>query len=441
MKPKKAAGKQIVAIILLAAGLIFSVFGVFGLAGRGGMDPYEARNSVVMVYSYLQLTDGQSAGAMGTGFAIGKPGEPVEYIVTNGHVVEYGYMGPKAYQEQVSSAGVEVYFSAAENDFVSAEVVYYSPFDEKDIAIIRLPSKTDKREAISIKDADKVTVGDTAYALGYPGVASNSQQFNTYDKNDVTLTKGIISKRTKPAWSNYDAFQMDVYINHGNSGGPLVDERGFLIGINSSGAVDEQGKSEGVNFAITSAELVKILDSENIHYTMAGGGISWAPTWFAYVFLPIGALMLVGGILLLVISNKHRQPSPAFAGSAAGTGAYHAPAGNRRNSAGKQAVLRGVTGKYAGQRFDLLQGKVVIGRDPAACNIVFDRNAPGISGRHCQVAYDQNEDCFLITDLGSSYGTFLGNGKKLTVNVTEKMATGDTFYLCDNANRFVVSKE
>ena len=57
---------------------------------------------------------------MGTGFAIGKPGEPVEYIVTNGHVVEYGYMGPKVYAEQVSSAGVQVYFSAAENDYVTA---------------------------------------------------------------------------------------------------------------------------------------------------------------------------------------------------------------------------------------------------------------------------------------------------------------------------------
>ena len=64
-----------------------------------------------------------------------------------------------------------------------------------------------------------------------------------------------------------------------------------------------------------------------------------------------------------------------------------------------------------------------------------------ISGRHCQVVYDPNEDCFIITDLGSSYGTFLGNGKKLTANVAEKLSTGDTFYLCDNANRFVVSKE
>ncbi len=441
METSKTSKKQITAIILLVAGLIFSVFGILGLAGGSGMDPYEARNSVVMVYSYLQLTDGQSAGGMGTGFAIGKPGEPVEYIVTNGHVVEYGYMGPKVYQGQVSSAGVQVYFSAAENDYVTAEVVYYSPSTEKDIAIIRLPSKTDKRRAISIKDADAVTIGETAYALGYPGVASSRQQFSTYDENDITLTKGIISKRTKPVWSNYDAFQMDVYINHGNSGGPLVDERGFLIGINSAGAVDEQGKSEGVNYAITSAELVKVLDSENIKYTMAGSGISWASTWFAYVFLPIGALVLAGGIVLLVKSQKKEQNVSAFAGVAANAERNNVSARGGRGSAGKRAVLRGVTGKYAGQSFDLLKGKVVIGRDPATCNIVFDKNAPGISGRHCQVSYDQNEDCFIITDLGSSYGTFLGNGKKLTANVAEKMYAGDTFYLCDNANRFVVSKE
>ncbi len=88
METKKASGKQIAAIILLIVGLVFVILGILDIAGEGGMDPYEACNSVVMVYSYLQLTDGQSAGAMGTGFAIGKPGELVEYIVTNGHVVE-----------------------------------------------------------------------------------------------------------------------------------------------------------------------------------------------------------------------------------------------------------------------------------------------------------------------------------------------------------------
>ena len=66
---------------------------------------------------------------------------------------------------------------------------------------------------------------------------------------------------------------------------------------------------------------------------------------------------------------------------------------------------------------------------------------PGLGGRHCRVAYQPGEGCFIITDLGSSYGTFLGNGKKLTANVAEKLSSGDTFYLCDTGNQFVVTKE
>ena len=440
MEAKKTSSKQVVAILLLVIGLIAGVFGILGLVGGGGMDPYEARKSVVMVYSYLQLTDGQSAGAMGTGFAIGKPGEPVEYIVTNGHVVEYGYMGPKVYAEQVSSAGVQVYFSAAENDFVAGQVVYYSGFNEKDIAIIKLPSATDKRTALRLRSSSDVKVGETVYALGYPGTATVGQDFKTFDQDDITLTKGVISKKMTPSFSTYDAFQMDTYISGGNSGGPLVDENGFVVGINSAG-IEASGIDIGMNYAIVADELIKILDSERIEYTMAGGGVSWAQPWFAYVFLPIGVLALAGGIILLVTSQKNGQGAPVAAGAAAGMGSGKAPARGGRGPVEKRAVLRGVTGKYSGQSFDLLKGKVVIGRDPAICNIVFDKNTPGISGRHCQVVYDPNEDCFIITDLGSSYGTFLGNGKKLTANVAEKLSTGDTFYLCDNANRFVVSKE
>ena len=333
-----------------------------------------------------------------------------------------------------------MYYSAAENDYVQAQVVYYSSPSEKDIAILKLPSPTDKRVPLKLRESDSVSAGETVYALGYPGTATVGQDFKTFDQDDITLTRGVISKKMTPNFSTYSAFQMDTYISGGNSGGPLVDENGFVVGINSAG-IEASGIDIGVNYAIVADELIKILDSERIEYTMAGGGVSWAQPWFAYVFLPIGVLALAGGIILLVTSQKNGQGAPVAAGAAAGMGSGKAPARGGRGPVEKRAVLRGVTGKYSGQSFDLLKGKVVIGRDPATCNIVFDKNTPGISGRHCQVVYDPNEDCFIITDLGSSYGTFLGNGKKLTANVAEKLSTGDTFYLCDNANRFVVSKE
>ena len=438
MEAKKSSSKQVVAILLLVIGLAAGVFGVLGLVGGGGMDPYEARNGVVYVQAVAYDDKGSSLISSGTGWAIGKPGEPVEYIVTNGHVVEAGYMYPKQYAN--ITGGINIYFSAAENDYVVGQVVYYSAPTEKDIAIIKLPSATDKRTALRLRSSSDVKVGETVYALGYPGTAKVGQDFKTYDQNDITLTRGVISKKMTPNFSTYSAFQMDTYISGGNSGGPLVDENGFVVGINSAG-IEASGIDIGMNYAIVTDELTKILDSERIEYTLAGGGLSWTQPWFAYVFLPIGVLALIGGIILLVTSKKGGQGAAAPAGAAAGMGSGKAPARGGRGPVEKRAVLRGVTGKYSGQSFDLLKGKVVIGRDPATCNIVFDKNTPGISGRHCQVVYDPNEDCFIITDLGSSYGTFLGNGKKLTANVAEKLSTGDTFYLCDNANRFVVSKE
>ena len=54
MEAKKSSGKQVVAILLLVIGLAAGVFGVLGLVGGGGMDPYEARNGVVMIGVMVQ---------------------------------------------------------------------------------------------------------------------------------------------------------------------------------------------------------------------------------------------------------------------------------------------------------------------------------------------------------------------------------------------------
>ena len=97
MEAKKSSSKQVVAILLLVIGLAAGVFGVLGLVGGGGTDPYEARKGIVMVRGTISDTQGNSQYGWGTGWAIGKPGEPVEYFVTNGHVVAEAYEYPKLY--------------------------------------------------------------------------------------------------------------------------------------------------------------------------------------------------------------------------------------------------------------------------------------------------------------------------------------------------------
>lgn len=78
--------------------------------------------------------------------------------------------------------------------------------------------------------------------------------------------------------------------------------------------------------------------------------------------------------------------------------------------------------------------QITLGRDAAACQLVFRDGTPGISRFHCQVTWDAGRKEFVLTDMKSSYGTFLSNGRRLTPGATYYISPGDFFYLGDRAN-------
>ena len=142
MKTKQLSSKQLIALVLILIGAVSSIFGITGLTKSSSEDPYESRNGIVMVYATVYDNEGNSEAGMGTGWAIGTPGQPIQYIVTNGHVVNKAYTYPR-YDSSLYGGEIDVFFSAAENDYVKAKVVYFSLQEEKDIAILQLPSPTD----------------------------------------------------------------------------------------------------------------------------------------------------------------------------------------------------------------------------------------------------------------------------------------------------------
>ena len=95
-------------------------------------------------------------------------------------------------------------------------------------------------------------------------------------------------------------------------------------------------------------------------------------------------------------------------------------------------TINGLSGQYANQVFPI-NGQMVFGRNVASCNVLFPDDTKGISRMHCKVEMDG--DTITITDLGSSYGTFV-NGSKLQPYAPRKLNPGDTFYLGDKNNLF-----
>jgi len=99
----------------------------------------------------------------------------------------------------------------------------------------------------------------------------------------------------------------------------------------------------------------------------------------------------------------------------------------------------GVAGKFAGKAFSLPQQGVIMGRDSASCEFVFPESTQGISRNHCRVVFNPQTRMFVLYDLGSSYGTFLGTGVRVSQGQPMALRPGDEFYLASRANLFRVS--
>lgn len=108
-------------------------------------------------------------------------------------------------------------------------------------------------------------------------------------------------------------------------------------------------------------------------------------------------------------------------------------------NSGAQPKLIGVAGRYAGQAYLIGPQGLMMGRDQSACDFVFDSSANGISRTHCKVQYNPQTGMFILYDLGSSYGTYLGSGVRVPQGQPMALNPGGQFYLADRGCMFMVS--
>ncbi len=382
----------------------------------------ESLDGVVYIISELPEYDkpGTVSYFTGTGFFVGLEGEDPQYIITNCHVIEDFLISG-------GSTGNGMLQIAYDKDiYEEAYVVTYNV--EKDIALLKLAKPTDQRSPLILKTVEDSDVGSTVFAVGYPYTAEISvESVNYYGKNDASVTGGRIGRILTEAGTGRQLVQMDVSINQGNSGGPLVDGNGFVVGINTySSTLDNN-----LNYAVGIEEAIPMLKNNNIPYEI--GKVS---DFNQYLYLIIGAaaVLLVVLVVFIIVLNKGKKKTQI---QEQNTAASVEPVPVKK----AVPVIRSMSSQHLGMTAALTSQPIIVGRDPSICRIIFKDDTPGVSSRHCQIYYDDSNKTFILTDLKSSYGTFLSNGQKLTPNVPCPLRLKDSFYLGEKDNAFYLDLE
>lgn len=88
-----------------------------------------------------------------------------------------------------------------------------------------------------------------------------------------------------------------------------------------------------------------------------------------------------------------------------------------------------MTGALAGKAMDLDQNGVIIGRDARMCNLIIPGDSGHISKKHAQLRFDSVSRGYSLEDLGSTNGTFLASGQRLSPGTPYQLRPGDRFYL------------
>ena len=214
---------------------------------------------VVTVFAYFGDPSATSTvQSQGSGFVI----SPQGYILTNSHVITNAGEGSSV------QAAEHLFVEFADGDRISASVVGWDLFD--DVGLLKVLPAAHRLTPVPLGESSTVRVGQPVAAIGSPL------------GNENTLTTGVVSAIhrsinaiTVQKYNIVDAIQTDAPITHGNSGGPLFDARGRVIGINAQiRSTGGTGNDSGIGFAIpvdaAKHSVAQLLKNGHVSYAYVG---------------------------------------------------------------------------------------------------------------------------------------------------------------------------
>lgn len=241
----------------------------------------------------VRVTCENSDGSVvsGTGFAVGEK-EPITYIVTNRHVIA----------EDVA----EITVLCADGLKVNASI--YLENESADLCVLKLSKTLYGLKPLAIEDTGAAKTGDAIYALGFPAASDVISVDINAAPEDVTVTDGIVSAvktgRIKEDGAAVTLLQVNASLSGGNSGGPLLDGGGRVVGINTFTVTDAQN----INAAVSAQALAALLNTAGIGYVSVADENA-GNTMISVIMIAAGVFTVAVGAVWLTRLRKKKTPS------------------------------------------------------------------------------------------------------------------------------------
>ena len=338
-----SAKNSVVAVVFY----VYDAYYVLKSQSTGNYVKDESGN--ILIYKNL----GSVVASWGSGFFVGKKGDDAQYLVTNCHVVDdfiasseggNGLLKTGSTYKITYTNGkkdtcdiymrykkceLRVYYD--KDDYDEAYVVDSGDTDKVDLAILKIGKPTTKRHNSTLATASEDNVGDTVYTIGFPGNADNVfSDASKWGIDDVVVSKGSISRFVMSSGTGVARIQTDATIQHGNSGGPLVNEDGYVIGINTN---TFNTNNEISYYSINTSELIRMLDNNKIPYEIGKSKK-----------LDVKQLLIIVGIaavVIVIVRNKKKKKAASSVITPVNNAVNNSIAGNETinsGSSGSEAI-------------------------------------------------------------------------------------------------------
>jgi hypothetical protein len=402
-----------VKILIFVTGVYFSLLST---VTHSQSSVAKSDNSVVRV-----ITIQKEGYGLGSGFVVAK-----DTVATNHHVIEGG--------------GRIIILSKDANGKIQrhkASIILDSP--RYDLALLKVDGLNLKPISLSEKLPVK---GSQAVTIGYPAIADNLDQSKD-SIGESTITQGIVGRVIVSSWDGgsdtFNLIQHSAAVNTGNSGGPLLDACGRVVGVNTAklyGKLEKRGantiavvQTDGIFFASEIRLLASMLRQENIKFSEASvacdaGAVIGGSSSFNFGYSAIILVVVVTIISLISLFFAIRKPKFIAETYTQFLRRSNKAEGNVRNDDLMIFKINDREVKKYSKK-SMLNREIYIGRDSSVCELGIDSSS--VSRKHAKIIFLNKSVC--IVDLSSTNGTFVNgvknNGEPQIIKNKDTVLVGD----------------